>query len=64
MSTILIVDDHSDIRRLIRMTLDFAGHGASVTEASDGATGLALAGWERFLALRDLVRMPENAWKF
>ena len=43
MSTILIVEDHSDIRRLIRMTLDFAGHGASVTEASDGATGLALA---------------------
>ena len=43
MNRILIVDDHSDIRRLIRMTLEFAGHGANVTEASDGETGLAMA---------------------
>lgn len=43
MNSILIVDDHSDIRRLIRMTLEFAGHGANVAEASDGETGLAMA---------------------
>jgi DNA-binding response OmpR family regulator len=43
MNSILIVDDHSDIRRLIRMTLEFAGHGAKVAEASDGETGLAMA---------------------
>ncbi len=43
MNSILIVEDHSDIRRLIRMTLEFAGHGANVAEASDGDTGLAMA---------------------
>jgi DNA-binding response OmpR family regulator len=43
MNSILIVDDHSDIRRLIRMTLEFAGHGTAVSEASDGETGLAMA---------------------
>ena len=43
MNSILIVDDHSDIRRLIRMTLEFAGHGTEVAEAGDGETGLALA---------------------
>lgn len=43
MNSILIVDDHSDIRRLIRMTLEFAGHGLKVAEAGDGETGLAMA---------------------
>ncbi len=43
MNSILIVDDHSDIRRLIRMTLEFAGHGGQVAEASDGETGLVMA---------------------
>ena len=43
MNSILIVDDHSDIRRLIRMTLEFAGRGTEVSEASDGETGLAMA---------------------
>lgn len=43
MNSILIVDDHSDIRRLIRMTLEFAGHGGQVAEAGDGETGLAMA---------------------
>lgn len=43
MNSILIVDDHSDIRRLIRMTLEFAGHGGNVAEAGNGETGLAMA---------------------
>lgn len=43
MNSILIIDDHSDIRRLIRMTLEFAGHGAQIVEAKDGETGLTLA---------------------
>ena len=43
MNSILIVDDHSDIRRLIRMTLEFAGHGGKVADAGDGETGLAMA---------------------
>jgi two-component system, OmpR family, phosphate regulon response regulator PhoB len=43
MSRILIVDDHADIRRLIRMTLEFAGYRGEVEEAADGAAGLLLA---------------------
>jgi DNA-binding response OmpR family regulator len=43
MSRILIVEDHADIRRLIRMTLDFAGHEGEIEEASDGEAGLRLA---------------------
>lgn len=37
MTTVLLVDDHSDIRRLIRITL---GKAFDVLEAEDGATGL------------------------
>ena len=49
MHKILIVEDHADIRRLIRMTLEFEP--VEIHEAADGATGLSLA-----LALRpDLV---------
>jgi PleD family two-component response regulator len=39
----LIVDDHADSRRLVRMTLEVAGHGTRVCEASGGETGLATA---------------------
>lgn len=39
MKKILLVDDHSDIRRLIRITL---GKAFEVFEAEDGATGLAM----------------------
>ncbi|MFH7044992.1 response regulator transcription factor [Paucibacter sp. JuS9] len=42
MSTILIVEDHSDIRRLIRWALDFDGH--QIHEAANGAQGLLSAG--------------------
>jgi DNA-binding response OmpR family regulator len=40
MTTILLVDDHSDIRRLIRITL---GKGFDVLEAEDGKAGLEIA---------------------
>lgn len=39
--TILTIEDQPDIRRLIRMTLEFKGF--QVIEAGDGAQGLALA---------------------
>ncbi len=38
---ILTIEDQPDIRRLIRMTLEFKGF--NVIEADDGAQGLALA---------------------
>ncbi len=40
MKRILLVDDHSDIRRLIRITL---GKEFEVLEAEDGASGLDIA---------------------
>lgn len=43
MIRILIVEDHADIRRLIRRTLEFAGYDAEVVEAGDGVTGLEMA---------------------
>lgn len=39
--TILTIEDQPDIRRLIRMTLEFKGF--QVIEASDGAHGLTMA---------------------
>ena len=39
MKTILIVDDHADIRRLIRMTLEFEDY--RIHEAADGDAALA-----------------------
>ena len=44
MSRILIVEDHADIRRLIRMTPAFAGQQGQVEEAADGRAGLMRAG--------------------
>lgn len=44
MNKILLVDDHSDIRRLIRITL---GKSFEVIEAEDGVTGLELARQEK-----------------
>ena len=56
MKKILIVEDHADIRRLIRMTLEFDDY--EITEASDGETGLAQALADRpDLVLLD-VMMP------
>jgi CheY-like chemotaxis protein len=39
--TVLTIEDQADIRRLIRMTLEFKGF--TVLEASGGAEGLAMA---------------------
>jgi len=41
MKTVLIVEDHADIRRLIRMTLEFEE--CTIHEAADAETGLAAA---------------------
>jgi two-component system, OmpR family, phosphate regulon response regulator PhoB len=41
MKRVLIVEDQSDIRKLIRMTLEFEAY--EIHEASDGATGLRMA---------------------
>jgi CheY-like chemotaxis protein len=41
LQTILTIEDQPDIRRLIRMTLEFKGY--KVLEAAEGAEGLALA---------------------
>lgn len=56
MKKILIVEDHADIRRLIRMTLEFEP--VEIREAPDADTGLALArSWQPDLVLAD-VMMP------
>lgn len=41
MKTILIVEDHADIRRLIRMTLEFDDY--RILEAENGEIGLSMA---------------------
>lgn len=41
MKKVLIVEDHADIRKLLRMTLEFDDF--EIHEAADGATGLAMA---------------------
>jgi len=41
MKKILIVDDHADIRRLIRLTLEFAEY--EIREAQDGEIALRMA---------------------
>lgn len=56
MKRILIVEDQPDIRKLIRMTLEFEPY--DVHEAADGVTGLRVAGEVRpDLMLLD-VMMP------
>jgi len=42
MTRLLIVEDQADIRKLIRMTLEFEPY--EIHEASDGVSGLRLAG--------------------
>lgn len=56
MKKILIVDDHADIRRLIRMTLEFEDY--DIREAADGESALvAAAQMQPDLVLLD-VMMP------
>jgi DNA-binding response OmpR family regulator len=58
MKKILIVEDHADIRRLIRMTLEFEA--VEIREAADADAGLVLAReWQPELVLAD-VMMPGN----
>ena len=44
MNKLLIIEDHADIRRLIRMTLEFED--CEILEASNGESGLVLAARE------------------
>jgi DNA-binding response OmpR family regulator len=54
MHKILLVEDHADIRRLIRMTLEFEA--MEIQEAGDAAAGLALARqWRPDLVLLDVM---------
>jgi CheY-like chemotaxis protein len=56
MKKILIVDDHADIRKLIRMTLEFEDY--DVLEAADGEAAVTQAAtWLPDLVLLD-VMMP------
>jgi len=56
MKRVLIVEDQADIRKLIRMTLEFEDY--EIHEASDGASGLRMArGLAPDLMLLD-VMMP------
>ncbi len=50
---ILIVDDNSSLRKIIRKVLEMAGY--MVLEASDGAAAVALMGEKPDLILQDLV---------
>jgi CheY-like chemotaxis protein len=54
--TVLTIEDQPDIRRLIRMTLEFKG--LSVLEAGDGEEGLALARQHRPDVILLDVMMP------
>ena len=56
MKRVLIVEDQTDIRKLLRMTLEFSSY--EIHEASDGASGLRMASAVRpDLVLLD-VMMP------
>ncbi|MBI5268224.1 MAG: response regulator [Burkholderiales bacterium] len=56
MSKVLIIDDHPDIRRLVRLTLEFEQH--QIMEAVDGRIGLEAARqWKPDIVLLD-VMMP------
>jgi two-component system phosphate regulon response regulator PhoB len=43
MTRILIVEDQPDIRRLVRMTLEYAGYGDEILEAENADDGLEMA---------------------
>jgi CheY-like chemotaxis protein len=56
MRKVLIVDDHADIRRLVRLTLEFED--VEVREAAEGSSALKmLDGWRPDALLVDLM-MP------
>lgn len=53
---ILTIDDQTDVRRLIRMTLEFEGH--EVIEACDGEQGMQIARTQRPDLIFLDIRMP------
>ena len=53
---ILTIDDQADVRRLIRMTLEFEGH--QVLEAAGGEAGIRIARAERPDLIFLDIRMP------
>lgn len=55
-TTVLTIEDQADIRRLIRMTLEFKGY--RVLEASDGPEGLRIARQARPQLILLDVMMP------
>ena len=58
MARILVIDDDEQVRRLLVVLLERAGH--AVATAPDGRAGIALAGREPFaLVITDIV-MPEE----
>ncbi len=58
MAQVLIIDDEDMVRMVLRQTLEKAGHG--VTEASNGAKGIAAMKDKKFdLVITDIV-MPEK----
>ncbi len=62
MSRILIVDDHEDIRLLLRIELAADGH--QITEAGDGAAALeALAADAPDLVLLDIMMPVVDGWE-
>lgn len=56
MARVLVVDDEADIRRLVRMSLELAGH--EVSEAADGDEGMRKLSHDRPDALVLDVTMP------
>ena len=60
---VLIVDDEAHIRQMMRLTLEAAGY--QVQEAADGASGLALFGDGREVAVVLLdQKMPgSTGWR-
>jgi len=54
--TLLIVDDQADIRKLIRMTLEFEGY--TLIEAQDGAEALRMANSSKPALMLLDVMMP------
>jgi CheY-like chemotaxis protein len=57
MASILLIDDMPAVRRAIAAVLRGAGH--SVSEAPDGAAGLAKAGEQRFDLIVTDILMPD-----
>src|SRR5882672_1721507 len=58
MARILVVDDEAEIRAVIRLALEQAGH--EVTEAADGSEGLKLFLFHRADLVITDVFMPER----